>query len=365
MRTGRPRKPIILADEERKYMESLLRKGSTPQKIARRVKIILMSADDIPNIEIGKRLGITQQTVSHWRMRFLKFRLSAIDDAPRSGAPRTIGDDKVAEIINKTLHSMPKGQTHWSTRGMGSETGVSHSTVGRIWRAFGLKPHRKETFQLSTDPQFVEKVRDVVGLYMNPPDGALVLSVDEKPQIQALKRTQPVVGVQIAQVERKTSEYERKGTTNLFAALNVKTGQVHGKCFQRKRSREFVNFLKELDRNVDGKAELHIILDNSSIHKSPETKQWLLRHPRFHLHFTPTHSSWLNQIELWFSLLQRRQLDRGVYSSVSALEDGIFEYIEHTNDNPKPFIWTKTADQILGKVARFCHRTLEFYNAKL
>lgn len=355
---GRPRQPITLTDEEREYLESLVRKKTTAQQIVFRSRIILLAGEGLKYEEIAERLKTTHQTIGHWYRRFIKFRLNGLVDAPRSGTPRSIGDKKVAEIITLTLETRPQGQTHWSTRHLAEKVGLSHSSIGRIWRAFGLKPHCSESFQLSADPEFVEKVRDIVGLYLNPPDGALVLSVDEKPQIQAIERTQPIIPMKPGQVEQHTSEYIRHGTTNLFAAFDVASGTATGKCYQRKRSAEFTDFLDHVAAVVDPTLEVHVILDNSSIHKSPPVKIWLLQHPQYHLHFTPTHSSWLNQVEVWFSLLQCHQLKRGAYCSVGDLEAAILGYIESTNNTPKPFKWTKTADQIIERVSHFCQQTL-------
>jgi len=358
MPAGRPRKKLELNEKERDYLEKLVRSGNTPQKLAKRAQMLLMSADDVSNTEIAKEVGTTHQTVSHWRNRFFEYGVEGIGDAPRPGAPRTISDEQVAEVIEKTLQSQPEGQTHWSTRSMAKEVGLGRSSISRIWRAFGLKPHRHETFQLSTDPYFIEKVRDVIGLYMNPPVGALVLCIDEKPQIQALERTQAVVPMKPGQIERHTPEYKRRGVTNLFAALEVATGAVVGQCSNRKRALEFREFLDTLSKGFDEGDEVHIVLDNSSIHKTPSIKKWLQMHPNVQFHFTPTHSSWLNLIESWFAKLTRQQLHRGVYHSVQELEAAILAYIEANNDAPVPFIWTRTADQVLERIGHFCKRTL-------
>jgi transposase len=286
-------------------------------------------------------------------------RLDGLHDGPRPGAPRTIDDDKVEEVIVRTLESTPKGATHWSTRQMAKAVGISHDSVSRIWRAFGLKPHRSETFQLSADPLFVEKVRDVVGLYMRPPDNAVVLCVDEKSQVQALDRTQPVRPMQPGRTERRTPEYRRHGTTSLFAALDVATGNVIGKCFRRHRAVEFRKFLNLVDKEVPDDLDVHVIVDNYSTHKAPEIKPWLARHPRFHFHFIPTHSSWLNQVERWFGLLTDKQIKRGSHRSVPTLECAIYEFVEAHNEDSQPFKWVKTADEILAKIKRFCQRTLQ------
>lgn len=356
---GRKAKPLNLTEEERERLKALVRAGNTPQKFAFRARIILLSDEGLPNQRIAERLNTTNPTVCHWRKRFFQARLDGLGDLPRSGAPRTISDEKVAEVIEKTLQHLPKGQTHWSTRSMAKEADISRSTISRIWRAFGLKPHRHETFQLSTDPLFVEKVKDVVGLYMSPPIGAVVLCLDEKPQVQALSRTQPVVPTKAGQVERQTSEYKRHGTTNLFAALDVATGQVVGRCYERKRAVEFRDFLDIVCSGIEEGLEVHVVLDNQSIHKAPPVQKWLQVNSHVHLHFTPTHSSWLNLIEGWFSKLSRQQLSRGVHRSVHELIAAIEDFVDATNGHPKPFTWTKTPDQIFERLVRFCQRTLD------
>jgi transposase len=286
-------------------------------------------------------------------------RLDGLYDEPRPGAERKISDDEVEKIVVKTLETTPKGATHWSTRQMARQSGLSHSTIGRIWRAFGLKPHQTESFQLSKDPLLIEKVRDIVGLYMSPPDNALVLCVDEKSQIQALNRTQPVLPLRLGEVERRTSDYERHGTTTLFAALDVATGSVIGRCFQRHRASEFLKFLKEIEDTVPGDLDVHIVLDNYATHKTPAVKRWLIKRPHFTLHFTPTHASWLNQVERWFGLLTDRQLKRGSHTSVVQLRSAIEEFIEVHNAEPRPFVWKKSADEILASIARFAARTVK------
>ena len=285
--------------------------------------------------------------------------IDGLHDTPRPGPPRRIGDDVVEEVVVRTLESTPKGSTHWSTRNMAKAVGISHDSVSRIWRAFGLKPHRCETFQLSTDPHFIEKVRDVVGLYMNPPDNVVVLSVDEKSQVQALDRTQPILPMLPGRTERRTPEYMRYGTTSLFAALDVATGNVIGKCYRQHRAVEFRKFLNLVDKEVPGEFDVHLILDNYSTHKTPSIRNWLKRHSRFHLHFIPTHSSWLNQVERWFGLLTERQIKRNAHRSVRSLEGAIYEFIEVHNEEPQPFKWVKTAEEILAKVAAFCDQTLQ------
>lgn len=357
-RTGRPKATITLTAQERAELERWALRVRSARRLAFRVKLILASADGAQDVEVARRFRTSAHTVGLWRKRFLAKRLEGLFDEPRPGAPRKITDAQVEKVVVDTLETMPKGATHWSTRQMAEHQNLSHTTVGRIWRAFGLQPHRSESFQISQDPLLIEKVRDVVGLYMSPPENALVLCVDEKSQIQALNRTQPVLPMRIGEVERRTSDYDRHGTTTLFAALNVATGEVLGKCFPRHRAIEFLAFLREIDANVPAEFEIHVVLDNYSTHKTPAVKRWLAKRSRFHLHFTPTHGSWLNQVERWFGLLTQRQLRRGSHTSVAALKAAIEVFIEVTNDKPKPFCWTASADEILQKIARFAQRTL-------
>ncbi len=357
-RRGRPTATITLTDQEREVLLQYVRRGKTSQRLAQRSRIILKCAEGLNNTEIGTELGVNTRTVGKWRTRFVVDRLDGLSDAPRSGAPRQIGDDKVEEVIVATLETMPKGASRWSTRGMSKKMGVSRDSVARIWRAFGLKPHRSETFQLSTDPDFIAKVRDVVGLYMDPPNNAVVLSVDEKTQIQALNRTQPVLPMRPGQLERRTPEYSRNGTSTLFAALNVATGAVMGKCFQHHRSSELLKFFRLIDKQVEPDLEVHLIMDNYATHKAAPVATWLSKHPRFHIHFIPTHSSWLNQVEGWFSILTEKQLKRGSHHSVRELEKAIYDFLEVHNESPRPFKWVKTADEILAKVARYCADTV-------
>lgn len=359
---GRPLKlELKLGEEERAQLEALRRRGRSSRAMSFRSRIVLECASGLSNSAVAKRLKTTNFTVGFWRNRFIKGGIEALGDEPKPGAPRKFGDDMIGQVVQKTLQSQPRGATHWSSRGMAKELGLSQSTVGRIWRAFGLKPHRAETFQLSSDRYFIEKVRDVVGLYMNPPSNALVLCVDEKTQIQALNRTQPLLPMRPTQAERYTPEYERNGTTSLFAALDVATGNVIGKCFRRHRSLEFKKFLELIDQSVPQDLNVHVVLDNYATHKTPLIKRWLLRHPRYHLHFTPTHASWVNQVERWFGLLSQRQIKRGSYHSVRQLEKAIQEFTRTHNEEPKPFIWTKTADQILASVQRFATSTLRVH----
>jgi transposase len=303
-------------------------------------------------------LRTTHYTVGFWRDRFIKGGVEALADEPKPGAPRKFGDDKIDAVVRQTLEMMPKGATHWSTRAMASKAGLSQSTVSRIWRAFGLQPHRSENFQFSSDPYFIEKVRDVVGLYMTPPVNAIVLCVDEKSQIQALNRTQPMLPMRPGQAERHTPEYKRNGTTSLFAALDIATGNVIGKCFPRHRSIEFKKFLEHVDAQLPTDCDVHIVLDNYATHKTPLIRRWLQQHPRYQLHFTPTHASWLNQVERWFGLLTQRQIKRASHFSVGQLKRAIEEFISVSNDEPRPFKWTKNADDILGKIQRFAAKTM-------
>lgn len=350
---------IVLTDEERAELESYARRRKTAQALAFRSRIILRCAAGGHDGIVAEELGVDRNTVGRWRRRFSELRLQGLHDEPRPGAPRKITDAKVERIITDTLESTPKGATHWSTRDMAKRAGLSHSTIGRIWRAFGLKPHRSETFQLSNDPLFVDKVRDIVGLYLDPPAHAVVLCVDEKSQVQALNRSQPVLPMLPARPELQTHTYVRHGTTALFAALDVATGKVIGQCRRRHRASEFLKFLRQIDESVPAALDVHIVLDNLSTHKTPAVHRWFLRHPRFHLHFTPTYSSWLNQVERWFALLEQKQLKRGSHRSATELENAIYEFIEVSNDNPRPFIWTKSADDILANLERFCGRTLK------
>ena len=357
-RMGRSKDKLELADAEREELHRLARRATTSQRLALRARIVLRCSEGTLNQDVADELGCSAATVGKWRQRFVDDGIDGLVDEPRPGAPRKVGDDMVEELVVRTLETTPKGATHWSTRSMAKHVDMSPSTIGRIWRAFGLKPHRSETFQLSTDPYFVEKVRDVVGLYLSPPDNALVLCVDEKSQIQALNRTQPVLPFRPGQLERRTPEYSRNGTTSLFAALDVATGEVIGKCYARHRAVEFKKFLIEIRRNAPEDLDVHLIVDNYSTHSAKTVKSWLAKNPRFHLHFIPTHSSWLNEVEAWFSILTTRQIKRGSHHSVTELEDAIGEFLDAWNEDPKPFKWTKSADEILENVTRYCYRTL-------
>jgi transposase len=348
---------VVLDANEREVLERYVRRRKSSARTALRAGIVLRCADGWTNQLIASKLNVTPGTVSKWRGRFARKRLDGLLEEPRVGRPRQIGDDKIEQVLVDTLESTPRNATHWSTRSMARHSGLSQTSIGRIWRAFGLTPHRVESFVLSKDPQFIEKVRDVVGLYLDPPESALVLCVDEKSQIQALDRSQPVLPMRPGQAERRTHDYTRYGTSSLFAALDVATGRVIGRCFRRHRAKEFKKFLADIDAAVPASLDVHVILDNYATHKTPSVKRWLLQHPRFVLHFTPTKGSWLNQVERWFGLLTERQLKRGVHQSVPQLEKAIYEYIEIENEDPKPFKWVKTADEILEKIARFAKRT--------
>ncbi|MFE2554401.1 IS630 family transposase [Streptomyces sp. NPDC059355] len=337
-------------------LQSWVRRRSSAQSLALRSRIVLESADGHAIAEVARRLGITTDTVRAWRRRFLERRLDGLCDEPRPGVPRKITDADVERVIAKTLEETPKGATHWSTRSMAAATGMSQSAISRIWRAFALQPHRAETFKLSKDPLFIDKVRDVVGLYLDPPERALVLCVDGKSQIQALDRSQPVLPMMPGVPERRSHDYVRAGTTTLFAALDTATGKVIGSLHRRHRAVEFKKFLLKLDKEVPADLEVHLILDNYVTHKVPAVKTWLAAHPRFHLHFTPTGSSWLNLVERWFAELTTKKLRRGVHRSVQALERDIRAWLTDWNEHPRPFIWTKTADEILDKIATYSRR---------
>jgi transposase len=324
-----------------------------------RAEIVLLAAEGATNLAIAERLGITRVTVTTWRKRFAAQRLGGLVDEPRPGAPRTISDEKVAEVVTATLEMLPTGRTHWSSRGMAKASGLAPSTVQRIWKAFSLQPHRVETFKLSTDPLFVEKVRDIVGLYLSPPERALVLCVDEKSQIQALDRTQPMLPLRPGQAERRTHDYKRHGTTSLFAALDVKTGNVIGTCMPRHRAQEFRRFLNEVERNIPTGLDIHVVMDNASSHKTKLIRDWFAKRPCWHVHYTPTSASWINQVERFFGLLTDDQIRRSAHRSTAELEAAIKAYLDAHNANPKPFRWTKSADDVLAAVERFCQRTIK------
>lgn len=357
MRTGRPKKPLVLTDEERERLQSLAHRARSQSLLARRARVILASAEGLDNQAVAKKLRCSKGMVGKWRSRFLETRLEGLYDEPRPGAPRKVSDAQVEQVVIQTLESTPRGQTHWSTRGLAKATGLSRMTINRIWHAFGLQPHRSDTFKLSPDPQLVDKVRDIVGLYLNPPDHAMVLCVDEKSQIQALDRTQPLLPMQPGQLERGTHDYKRHGTTSLFAALELKTNRVIGQLHRRHRSQEFRTFLDTIEANVPAELDVHIVLDNYGTHKTAIIRKWFAKRPRFHVHFTPTYGSWINLVERWFAEITNKRIRRGVFRSVKELEAAIREYIDTHNEDPKPFVWTRTADQILASIARFAQRT--------
>jgi len=346
----------VLSDNERAQLQAWERRRSSAQALALRSRIVLAAAEGPNNTEIAGQLGIAVSSVRKWRNRFAEHRLDGLTDEPRPGRPRTISDEQVDEVITRTLETKPRNATHWSTRSMAAQVGLTQTAVSRIWRAFGLQPHRQDTFKLSKDPLFVDKIHDVVGLYLNPPERAVVLCVDEKSQIQALDRTAPILPMLPGVPERATHDYRRHGTSSLYAALNLTTGKVIGRLHARHRAIEFKQFLQAIDREVPAELDVHIVLDNSSTHKTPAIQRWLLAHPRFQLHFTPTSSSWLNLVERWFAELTSKLLKRGTHRSVTALNADIRAWIETWNDDPRPYVWTKTADQILDSIRRYCDR---------
>jgi transposase len=353
---GRPKAELVLSGDERQTLERWARRRTSAQALALRCRIVLACADGLTNQVVAARVGVNQATVSKWRKRFVERRLEGLHDEPRPGAPRTITDDDVERVIVKTLEETPRDATHWSTRSMATATGMSQSAISRIWRAFGLKPHLTESFKLSPDPQFIEKVRDIVALYLNPPDAAVVLCVDEKSQIQALDRTAPVLPLRPGTPERRTHDYLRNGTTNLYAALDVASGNVIADLTAQHRAVEFRKFLNLINRSVPDNLDVHVIVDNSSTHKTPEIHRWLVRHPRFTLHFTPTYSSWLNLVERWFAELTEKWLRRGTHRSTRQLQTAIRTWIDTWNEDPRPFVWHKTADEILDNLAQYCQR---------
>jgi transposase len=358
MRTGRPRQDLTLSEEERERLESLAHRARSQPLLARRARVVLACAEGLDNQSVARKLRASVSMVGKWRARFLKARLEGLHDEPRPGAPRKVSDAQVEKVVIQTLESTPRGQTHWSTRGLAEATGLSRMTISRIWRAFGLQPHRADTFKLSPDPLLIEKVRDIVGLYMNPPDHAIVFCVDEKSQIQALDRTQPLLPLQPGQVERGTHDYKRNGTTSLFAALELKTSRVIGQLRRRHRSVEFRKFLDLIETQVPTGFDAHLIVDNYSTHKTAIIRKWFAKRPHFHVHFTPTYGSWINLVERWFAELTNKRIRRGVFRSVKDLESAIREFIDVHNEDPKPFVWTRTADQILASIARYAQRTL-------
>ncbi len=353
---GRPKQELRLSDEERLALERLANRPKSAQAMALRARIVLACAGGSTDGVVAAKLGISRTTVGKWRRRFIAERLDGLFDEPRPGAPRKITDDKIEIVVVKTLEEKPKDATHWSTRSMAQATGMSQTSISLIWRAFGLQPWRYESFKLSSDPLFIEKVRDVVGLYLDPPERAVVLCVDEKSQIQALNRFQPILPMMPGTPERRSHDYVRHGTTSLFAALDMATGKVIGSLHARHRAAEFKKFLIRIDSEVPSGLEIHVVLDNYATHKTPEIHRWLLRHPRFHLHFTPTSGSWLNMVERWFAELTTKKIKRGSHMSVRALEKDIRDWISTWNEDPRPYVWVKTADQILDSLARYCER---------
>src|SRR6266852_601084 len=365
MRTGRPKRPLIVTVEDRERLESLAHRARSQPLLARRARVVLACAEGLDNQTVARKLRCSLGMVGKWRARFLKAGLEALYDEPRPGTPRTVSDEQVEQVVIQTLESTPRGETHWSTRGLAKATGLSRMTISRIWRACGLQPHRTDTFKLSPDPQLIDKVLDIVGLSMNPPEHVLVLYVDEKSQIQALDRTQPLLPLQPGQVERGTHDYKRNGTTSLFAALELKTNQVIGQLHRRHRSLEFRKFLDTIESQVPAGLEVHLIVDNYATHKTAMIRRWFAKRPRFHVHFTPTYGSWINLVERWFAELTNKRIRRGVFRSVKELETAIRQYIEIHNEDPSPFVWTRTADQILASIARYAQRTLNAHPAQL
>ena len=349
---GRPKEALVLAERQREELESLARSRSMPHGLVRRAKIILLSADGMTNKAIGERIGMSNWRVGEWRKRYLRQGMAGLYDEARPGGPRSIEDEEIAALIRKTLDETPKNATHWTCRSLAEESGLSKSTVQRVWKAFGIQPHRQKHFTLSTDPYFVDKVRDIVGLYMNPPDKALVLCVDEKSQIQALDRTQPMLPMGLGYVEGLTHNYRRHGTTTLFAALDVATGNVIAQCKRRHRHQEFLQFLRHIDQNVPANLDVHLIVDNYATHKHERVRRWLAARPRYHIHYTPTYSSWLNQVEIWFNIITQKAIRRGSFKSVPQLVKRIQTFVTKYNANAHPFAWTATADSILQKIKR-------------
>jgi putative transposase len=356
MTTGRPKKPLALDEEQRMQLRTLAHSRTVPQGLVERANIVLLAAEGKSNTEISEHLHLSKPCVGKWRQRYLDAGIQGLNEALRPGRPRSLADERIALVVRKTLKTTPKQGTHWSLRTMAQETRVSMKTVHRIWYAFGLQPHRRRHFQLSTDPFFIEKVRDIVGLYLSPPDKAMVLCVDEKSQIQALDRTQPMLPMGLGYAEGVTHNYVRHGTTTLFAALNIASGDVITACKRRHRHQEYLGFLKEIDTNVPAKLDIHLVVDNYATHKHPLVKRWLATHPRYHVHYTPTYASWLNQVEVWFNIITQQAIRRGTFRSVKELVAMIERYVQQYNKHPHPFIWTATADSIFAKIQRLCQR---------
>ena len=356
MRTGRPKKLMEIADEDRDKLQTIARRPKSAQAMAMRARIVLCCGEGMSNSEVARKLRITGATVGKWRERFRKQGLDGLLDEPRVGAPRKITDQQIDEVVTKTLESMPANGTHWSTRLMAAEMGLSQNAIVRIWHAFGLQPHRVENFKFSKDPQFVEKVRDIVGLYLNPPDRAVVVCMDEKSQVQALNRTEPILPLAPGVPARQSHDYERHGVTSLFAAMDVASGVTISSCYRRHRHQEFLRFLNDVDESLPAGLDVHLVMDNYGTHKVSRVRNWLARHPRYHVHFTPTSGSWLNLVERLFAEVTERCVRRGSHTSVRSLENAMLAYLEQRNKAPKPFVWTADADMILGKVERLSKR---------
>jgi len=352
-------KPLLLTEDERRTLDQWARRPTTAQRLAMRSRMVLACAEGLTNRAVAKRLHVSSNSICKWRERFRTRRLEGLTDEPRPGAPRTVTDDQVIDVITRTLEAPLPAATQWSTRTMADVVGLSKATISRIWQTFGLQSHRLDTFKLSADPQFVEKVRDIVGLYLNPPDHAIVICLDEKSQVQALDRTRPLLPMRPGIPARQTHDYIRHGTTSLFAALNVATGKVIGRCHRRHRHQELLKFLDQVNATLPPEGDVHVIMDNYGTHKVPKVARWFARHPRYHVHFTPTSASWLNQVERFFARITTQRIRRGTFESVRALETAIDQYLTHHNEHSKPFVWTATADAIIEKVKRFCERTSE------
>jgi len=353
---GRPTTPIRLTAKVEKELQALVRSRSSPQAVALRAQIILMANQGTKNMTIAEQLGICRPVVGKWRKRFAEQGLMGLYDEAKPGGPRSISDEQIARLIHRTLQSKPKNATHWTCRSISKETKLSKSTIHRVWNSFGIQPHRQKHFKLSTDPFFVEKVRDIVGLYLNPPDKAMVLCVDEKSQIQALDRTQPMLPVGLGYLEGVTHDYVRHGTTTLFAALDIATGQVISQCKVRHRHQEFLKFLNHIDENVPKDLDIHLIIDNYCTHKHTKVRRWLATRPRYHVHYTPTYASWLNQVEIWFNIITQKAIRRGTFRSVKDLVDKIDQFVHTYNKQAHPFAWTATTESILSKIERLCNR---------